>query len=174
MYNDLAHGDGKNGAAGQAGRSGSQSGYDPDSCNARPGYCGGAANQSSFLDDAALLVAAPFGAAYASARTISLFRAVGPAELADIFETGVFRNLGSAEGKYFTTSGESAASYAKQAVSGFGDPAYTLVETRAPSSILNGLTSATVDRGIPAWVVPDSRLPGLVPRVLDRMPMPTK
>lgn len=34
--------------------------------------------------------------------TTSLFRAVGPAELADINATGLLRNLGSAEGKYFT------------------------------------------------------------------------
>jgi hypothetical protein len=40
----------------------------------------------------------------------TLYRAVGPAELTDIQKTGVLRNLGSAEGKYFTTSTENAAS----------------------------------------------------------------
>ena len=32
-----------------------------------------------------------------------LYRVVQPAELADTQKTGVFRNLGYAEGKYFTT-----------------------------------------------------------------------
>lgn len=104
--------------------------------------------------------------------TTSLYRAVGPAELADINATNAFRNLGSAEGKYFTTSAESAAAYAKQAVKGFGDPAYTIVETKVPNSIFNGLSPATVDRGIPAWVIPNSRLPGLSPNVFNFSPLP--
>ena len=102
----------------------------------------------------------------------TLYRAVGPAELADIKATGALRNLGSAEGKYFTTSGEAAASYAKQAVNGFGDAPYTIIQTRVPNSIFNGLSPATVDSGIPAWVIPNSRLPGLTPTVLDTMPIP--
>ena len=103
----------------------------------------------------------------------TLYRAVGPAELADIQANNVFRNLGSAEGKYFTTSAEAASSYAKQAVNGFRDPAYTIVQTQVPKRIFEGLTTAKVDRGgIPAWVIPDDRLPGLVPRVLDSMPIP--
>jgi hypothetical protein len=57
----------------------------------------------------------------AGGANVALFRAVGPAELADIQATNMFRNLGSAEGKYFTTSAEGAAFYAKQAVKGFGD-----------------------------------------------------
>src|SRR5436309_3646246 len=60
----------------------------------------------------------------------TLYRAVGPAELADIQANGILRNLGSAEGKYFTTSAEAASSYAKQAVSAFGDPPYTLIQPR--------------------------------------------
>lgn len=102
----------------------------------------------------------------------TLYRAVGPAELADIEANGALRNLGSAEGKYFTTSGEAASSYAKQAVAGFGDPPYTLIQTRVPNSIFEGLTPATVDRGIPAWVIPNNRLPGLTPQVLPTMPIP--
>ena len=102
----------------------------------------------------------------------TLYRAVGPAELADIQANGILRNLGSAEGKYFTTSAEAASSYAKQAVAGFGDPPYTLIQTRVPNSIFEGLAPATVDRGIPAWVIPNNRLPGLTPQVLPTMPIP--
>lgn len=102
----------------------------------------------------------------------SLFRAVGPAELADIKTRGILRNLGSAEGKYFTTSAEAAASYAKQAVKGFGDAPYTLIETRVPNKIFRGLSAVTVDRGVPAWVIPTGRLPGLTPKALDAMPIP--
>jgi len=104
--------------------------------------------------------------------TTSLYRAVGPSELADIKAMGAFRNLGSAEGKYFTTSAEGAAAYAKQAVRSFGDQPYTIVRTDVRGSVLNGLTPASVDRGIPAWVVPSERLPGLVPRVMNHSPLP--
>lgn len=65
---------------------------------------------------------ARFGEFLAAERGTTLYRAVGPAELADIQANGILRNLGSAEGKYFTTSAEAASSYAKQAVSAFGDP----------------------------------------------------
>lgn len=104
--------------------------------------------------------------------TTSLFRAVGPAELADIGATGALRNLGSAEGKYFTTSEAGASAYAKQAVKAFGDQPYTIIRTDVPNSIFKGLSPATVDRGIPAWVIPTDRLPGLVPRVMDHSPLP--
>ena len=67
---------------------------------------------------------------------ITLWRAVKPTELADIQATGVFRNLGSAEGKYFSTTAEGAASYAKQAFYGFKDPPYTLIRAEAPGSLL--------------------------------------
>ena len=108
-----------------------------------------------------------------SAAETTLYRAVGPAELADIHANNVLRNLGSAEGKYFTTSADAAASYARQAVHGLGDPPYTLIQTRVPNSILEGLIPASVDvGGIPAWVVPNDRLRGLVPHVLPTMPIP--
>lgn len=45
----------------------------------------------------------------------TLYRAVGPGELADIQKTGVLRNLGSAEGKYFTTSAEAASVFVCEA-----------------------------------------------------------
>jgi hypothetical protein len=104
--------------------------------------------------------------------TTTLYRAVGPAELADIDATSALRNLGSAEGKYFTTSAADASSYAKQAVNGFGDPPYTIIKTEVPNTIFEGLTPATVDRGIPAWVVPNNRLPGLTPIIEPSMPIP--
>jgi RHS repeat-associated protein len=107
-----------------------------------------------------------------SGGTSSLFRAVGPAELADIQSTGVLRSIAGLEGKYFTTSAEAASSYARQAVRAFGDPPYTLIRVDVSNRIFRGLTPATVDSGIPAWVIPNSRLPGLSPQVLDVMPVP--
>jgi RHS repeat-associated protein len=112
------------------------------------------------------------GVAKSGSELTTLYRSVGPSELADIQQTGVLRNLGSAEGKYFTTSPDAASSYAKQAVKGFGDPPYTLIQTQAPKSILEGLSPATVDRGIPAWVVPNARLQGLTPEVINWMAIP--
>ena len=102
----------------------------------------------------------------------TLYRAVGPAELGDIQLTGAFRNLGSAEGKYFTTSAEAAVSYGRQAVNAFGDAPYTVVQTRVPGSFLEGLSPVTVDRGIPAYVIPNSSLPGLTPKILNYSPIP--
>lgn len=92
--------------------------------------------------------------------TTPLFRAVGPAELADINATNALRNLGSAEGKYFTTSAAEASAYAKQAVKAFGDQPYTIIRTDVPNSIFKGLSPATVDRGIPAWVIPRTAFRG--------------
>ncbi|MDR6872192.1 hypothetical protein J2Y55_003208 [Bosea sp. BE125] len=102
----------------------------------------------------------------------TLFRAVGLGELADIQSTGVFRNLGSAEGTYFTSSAESAAFYAKQAVSTFGDSPYTLIRTQVPTALIKTLSQATVDRGIPAFVIQNEQLKGLVPQILMSMPIP--
>lgn len=104
---------------------------------------------------------------------VDVFRAVKPDELADIQKTGAFNNLPGLEGKYFTTSAESAASYAKQAVNAFGDLPYTIVKSQVPLSVLNqpGI-SAAVDRGIPAYVLPNKDLPGLIPQVLNYSPVP--
>ena len=106
----------------------------------------------------------------AAERTTTLYRAVGPAELADINATQALRNLGSAEGKYFTSSAEHAADYAKQAVTAFKDPPYTIIKAEVPTLSLPKPVS--VDGGIPAYVVPDASLPGLRPTVLDSMPIP--
>ena len=102
----------------------------------------------------------------------TLWRAVKPAELADIQATGVFRNLGSAEGKYFSTTAEGAASYAKQAFYGFKDPPYTLIKTAAPVSLLQQLGIQVVDREIPTVVIPNVALPGLIPQILHYFPLP--
>lgn len=84
--------------------------------------------------------------AKATRGTTTLYRAVGPAELAYIQKTGKLVNLGSAEGKYFTTQAEAASSYARQAVRGFGDPPYTMVSTEISSSAITPVMRATVDR----------------------------
>ena len=102
--------------------------------------------------------------------TTTLYRAVGPDELADIQKTKQLINRGSAEGKYFTTSAEHASSYAKQAVNAFGDAPYTIVKTKVPKSSLPSPVS--VDRGIPAYVVPNKSLQNLKPEVLNSMPIP--
>ncbi len=104
-----------------------------------------------------------------------LFRAVNPAELSDIgANAGAFRNLGSAEGKYFSTTAEGAASYARQT---FGtalyEGPYTIVQTAIPSSSVTPLMGATVDRGISTIVVPNNLLPTLTPgRGLPFTPLP--
>lgn len=103
----------------------------------------------------------------------TLYRAIMPAELEDIQATGVIQNLGSAEGKYFTSSAEYAAAYARKAVTGpLGDEAYTLMRTDFPTTILRTIDQIPVDGGIPAWVVPNEYLNGLIPEVLDYMPIP--
>jgi hypothetical protein len=86
----------------------------------------------------------------------------------------VLQNLGyGSQGKYFTTDPASAASYAQQAVRAFGDPPYTMISTEVPNSILQlpGI-QAEVDRGIPAFVIPNEELPGLVPTIHNYFPMP--
>ena len=81
-------------------------------------------------------------------------------------------SIGSAEGKYFSTTAEGAASYAQQAFYGLNDPPYTLIRTEAPSDLLQQLEIQAVDRGIPAVVVPNQALPGLTPQILHYFPLP--
>jgi hypothetical protein len=104
--------------------------------------------------------------------TTTLWRAVKPEELIDIRKTGVFRNLGGAEGKYFSTTAEGAASYARQAVKGFGDPPYTIVRTEIATSTFRQLGKLTVDRNVPAIVVPQNALRAMRPEILDYSPLP--
>jgi RHS repeat-associated protein len=106
---------------------------------------------------------------FTGAATTSLYRAVGPAELASINSTKSFTNIAGLEGKYFTTTQQHATNYAQMAEKAFGDPAYTIVKTNVPNKILNlpGI-SATVDGGIPAYVIPTQYLPGLLPKVIKK------
>ena len=103
---------------------------------------------------------------------LTLYRAVQPDELADIQRTGRFVNRGSAEGKYFSLTGEGTSGYAKQAVQAFGDPAYTLVTTQIPEDMITLAMRATVDRGVPAVIVPDHLLPSLIPKIENLMFIP--
>lgn len=97
---------------------------------------------------------------------------VGPDELSDIANTGQLINRGSAEGKYFTSSSQDASSYARQAVSAFGDAPYTNIKVDVPNSILPSPVS--VDGGIPAYVIPNESLQGLKPQILDTMDLPNR
>ena len=107
-----------------------------------------------------------------SEHTLTLYRPVQPDELADIQRTGQFVNRGSAEGKYFSLTGEGASAYAKQAVQAFGDSAYTLVTTQISEDIITPAMRASVDRGVPAVIVPDHILPSLIPKIENLMFMP--
>ena len=104
--------------------------------------------------------------------TTPLWRAVKPGELADIQAQNAFRNLGQAEGKYFSTTPEGAASYAKQAFYGFKDPPYTLIKTEVPSGFINRFGVNIMDRNVPGIVIPNKALPGLQPQVLEYFPLP--
>ncbi len=130
---------------------------------------------TSLVDSAINRVAEAFAgkAAEGGSELVNVYRAVGPDELADIAATGAFNNIPGLEGKYFTTSAEDAANYARQAVKGFRDPPYTIVGTQVPRSVLGqpGI-SAVVDRGIPAYVIPNESLPGLVPEIWNYSPVP--
>jgi len=103
--------------------------------------------------------------------TTTLYRAVMNPELDDILASGALRNPAGIESKYFSTSAEGAASYAKQAFGKFGDTSpYTLIQTEVPNSLLPG--AINVDRGIQTIVLPGEALPGLVPKVLNSAPIP--
>lgn len=109
--------------------------------------------------------------AFKAPRSTDLYRAVMPDELMDIKNTGQFINRGFAEGKYFTSSMDDAANYARQAVNAFDDPPYTIIKTQVPNNFLP--TPVNVDGGIPAFVVPNSTLPSLTPTVMPTMPIPS-
>jgi hypothetical protein len=112
-------------------------------------------------------------AAKAGDDLVDLYRAVGPHELADIQKTGAFRSRPGIEGKYFTPTGQEASTYAREAVKAFGDPPYTIVRTQAPRSVLDlpGI-SATVEKGIRAYHVPNQSLSSLKPEILNYTPLP--
>jgi hypothetical protein len=105
--------------------------------------------------------------------SVALYRAVQPHELADIQASGRFvRGRSSIEGKYFTTTAQGAASYAKQAFYGFGDDAYTLVRTAVSSQIFSELDIHTVDMNVPSVIIAEEVLPLLQPEILNFFPMP--
>jgi RHS repeat-associated protein len=107
--------------------------------------------------------------------TTTLYRAVLPEELEDIQATGVLRNSAGIEVKYFTNSAEMASTYAKKAFRGLsidgGNP-YTIVCVDVPSAMVKDVSAFFVDGGIQSWVLSDSQLVGLVPKILNYMPIP--
>jgi RHS repeat-associated protein len=108
----------------------------------------------------------------AANNTTPLYRAVMNSELDDIVSSGAFRNPAGIEQKYFSATAEGAASYARQAFGKMGDTSpYTIIRTDAPSSLLPAIQS--VDRGVPAILVPTNVLPKLSPpQVLPYSPYP--
>ncbi len=120
---------------------------------------------------AALATAGAVGNAIASEVTV-LYRGVVPAELASIEQTGKFLNLGSVEGKFFSKTAEGVTSFARYATAAFKDPPYTLVRTEILTRQLTPEMLATVDRGIPAVVIPNDTLPQLAPTIVPFMVLP--
>src|SRR5579862_2766987 len=109
----------------------------------------------------ALLAAAveSFFAREALAQTTTLFRAVQPAELQSIQDTGMFSNVAGLEGKYFSTTLDGAQAYADAADAAFGDGPYTIVQTTIPSSMMPDMV--TVEFGVPTVFVPSEILTSL-------------
>ena len=135
---------------------------------------GGAGGVAKDLVTAATVVLLAVGGANASGKeSITLFRAVKDDELADIAATRRFSNPPGIQVKYFATSAEGAASYAKQAYSLFGESegGYTIVRTVAPKSIAG--YCPPVDGGISAVVVRSADLSALGrARILPTSPIP--
>jgi RHS repeat-associated protein len=104
-----------------------------------------------------------------------LWRAVKDSELQDILNTNQFRNIPGLESKYFATTEQAAASYAKQAVNGFKDPPYTIVQTSIPKKLVTSEMRLTVDNDVTSIVLPDRLLPNLAPpKALPYMPIPKR
>jgi len=129
------------------------------------------ARELQFANAVRVLARTERGAAAAD-NTTPLYRAVMNSELDDIVTTGVFRNPAGIEQKYFSATAEGAASYARQAFGKMGDTSpYTIIRTDAPTSLLPSIHS--VDRGVPAILVPTNALPKLSPpQVLPHSPYP--
>ncbi|MCB9507766.1 MAG: hypothetical protein H6700_02610 [Myxococcales bacterium] len=104
----------------------------------------------------------------------SLFRAVTQSELDNIAAAGGrFSNPPGIEVKYFSTSAQGAASYARQAAQAFSDGPFTIVETSIADSLIAPTMRATVDRGIQTIVVGTEDLGALAPaRVWSYTPLP--
>lgn len=106
-----------------------------------------------------------------------LYRAVSPAELADLKAAGgAFRNPAGIEVKYFSETAEGAASYAQQAHRAGGavyEGPYTIVRTEVPSNAITPIMRAAPDRGIPTVTLPTEVLPRLAPgQPLPHSPIP--
>lgn len=111
----------------------------------------------------------------ADSGTTALFRAVNPDELSQLSaDDGAFVNPAGSEVKYFSTTPEGAASYAKQTFgTGLYEGPYTIVQTTIPSSSITPIMQATVDRGISTITVPTRLLPSLSPASpLSSIPLP--
>jgi hypothetical protein len=96
---------------------------------------------------------------------MKLYRAVTQAELHDLAtRSGTFRNLPGIESKYFSTSAEGAASYARQTYQRGGvvyEGPYTIMETEIPESAMT--PEMMPPCGISTVVVPTEKLPLLSP-----------
>jgi len=103
-------------------------------------------------------------------KTITLYRAVKPEELADIAASGALRNPVGNEVKYFSTTAEGAASYAQQAGRAFGDGPYVIIKTEVPAHLVTPEMRAVVDRGIQTVVVPTEVLPHMARPVVVPTP----
>ncbi|GGC21965.1 hypothetical protein [Pseudoduganella buxea] len=93
----------------------------------------------------------------------SLFRAVGPDELADIRRLGYLRNPPGIVVKYFAVTRAQAIWFARQAVAAFGDPPYAIIQVE---TVVSYLPKISVDRGIRIVVLDDNDLAGLKPRII--------
>jgi RHS repeat-associated protein len=107
--------------------------------------------------------------------TRALYRAVTSEELATIVNSGGRFVADAGGGKYFATTAEGAAQYARMASRAFGDGPYTIVRTTIERGLLRALPDATVvvDRGIGTVRLPGSALPRLGPaEILLAAPLP--
>ena len=110
--------------------------------------------------------------------SVPLFRAVEPAELADIQAREAFRNPFGIEVKFFSTTLEGAAQEARGLSRLTGGKPFTLVETAIPRNRLRLLPEGNtlqVDTGVPTVVLPTEFLPALSrPRALNFAPIPRR
>ena len=98
----------------------------------------------------------------------ALFRAVLPAELADIPYRSEFMNLAGIEHKYFATSLDGARRYAMLAEQAFGDGPFTIVATRIDRSLIADESRVLVDGAIATVTIPTDLLYALErPLVLE-------
>ncbi|EDM76670.1 hypothetical protein PPSIR1_38119 [Plesiocystis pacifica SIR-1] len=106
--------------------------------------------------------------------SVPLYRAVEPAELADIQATGEFRNPYGIEVKYFSTTLDGAAEEAKL-LHRFSKEPMTIVETSIPRSSLDMIPQGNtllVDGAVPTVVLPTDLLQLLSPpSILNYTPL---